>query len=72
MVGRTGAGKTTNLNIYTGNELATGVSAQSITEKTIAVKDKIHPDGPVWIDAPGEFSDKFPLFCFIHLHFHQH
>ena len=56
MVGTTGTGKTTTLNIYTGNELATGVSAQSITEETIAVKDKVHPEGPKWIDTPGQFK----------------
>ena len=54
MVGTTGTGKTTTLNIYTGNDLPTGVSAQSITEETVAVKDKIHPGGPKWIDTPGQ------------------
>jgi len=53
MVGTTGTGKTTTMNIYTGNDLPTGVCAQSITEETVAVKDKIHPDGPKWIDTPG-------------------
>merc|ERR1719430_800250 len=53
MVGTTGAGKTTNLNIFTGNELETGVSAQSVTDQTVAVTDKMHPEGPKWIDAPG-------------------
>ena len=57
MVGTTGTGKTTTLNIYTGNDLPTGVCAQSITEETVAVKDKIHPDGPKWIDTPGK------VFC---------
>ena len=61
MVGTTGTGKTTTLNIYTGNELATGVSAQSITEDTVAVKDKIHPGGPNWIDTPGQYVAPHPM-----------
>ena len=69
MVGTTGTGKTTTLNIYTGNKLETGVSAQSVTEMTVAVKDKIHSGGPKWIDTPGQFLHKeLPLSAILCLH----
>lgn len=53
LVGTTGTGKTSALNIYTGNDLKVGEGAQSVTGTTMSVEDKIHPGGPKWIDNPG-------------------
>ena len=53
LVGTTGTGKTSTLNIYTGNDLTVGEGAQSVTSTTVSVEDKIHEGGPRWIDNPG-------------------
>lgn len=53
LVGTTGTGKTSTLNIYTGNEEKVGEGAQSVTGATISVEDQIHEGGPTWIDNPG-------------------
>lgn len=53
LLGTTGAGKTSTLNIFTGNTLATGSDAQSVTDKTTMCPDHIHTTGPSWIDNPG-------------------
>jgi len=53
LVGTTGTGKTSALNIYTGNDLDVGEGAQSVTGSTVSVEDKIHVGGPKWIDNPG-------------------
>eukprot|EP00092_Neocalanus_flemingeri_P004241 GFUD01004561.1.p1 GENE.GFUD01004561.1~~GFUD01004561.1.p1 ORF type:complete len:421 (+),score=123.54 GFUD01004561.1:440-1702(+) len=53
LVGTTGTGKTSTLNIYTGNDLKVGEGAQSVTGTTVSVEDKIHVGGPKWIDNPG-------------------
>jgi len=53
LVGTTGTGKTSTLNIYTGNNLTVGEGAQSVTNATVSVEDKIHVGGPKWIDNPG-------------------
>ena len=53
LVGTTGTGKTSTLNIYTGNDLTVGEGAQSVTNTTVSVEDKIHVGGPKWIDNPG-------------------
>ena len=53
MVGTTGTGKTSTVNIYTGSKLQVGEGAQSVTGATIAVEDEIHPNAPKWIDNPG-------------------
>jgi len=54
LVGTTGTGKTTCLNIYTGQDLETGDTANSLTTHTVAVDDKIHgPGSPKWVDNPG-------------------
>ena len=53
LLGTTGAGKTSTLNIYTGNTLATGSQAQSVTDKTTMCPDHIHANGSAWIDNPG-------------------
>ena len=53
VVGTTGTGKTSTVNIYTGSELQVGEGAQSVTGATIAVDDDIHPNAPKWIDNPG-------------------
>ena len=59
LVGTTGTGKTTCLNIYTGASLPTGDSAQSVTEETVAVEDKLHgPGAPVWVDMPGKTASR--------------
>ena len=54
LVGTTGTGKTSTLNIYTGNDLKVGEGAQSVTGTTVSVEDKIHVEGPKWIDNPGK------------------
>ena len=53
VVGTTGTGKTSTINIYTGSDLKVGEGAQSVTGRTIAVEDKLHADGAKWIDNPG-------------------
>ena len=53
LVGTAGTGKTTTLNIYTGNKEKTGSGHLGVTTKTHHVKDTIHPQAPVWIDNPG-------------------
>jgi len=53
VVGTTGTGKTSTVNIFTGNDLRVGDSAQAVTGSTIAVEDQLHPGAPVWIDNPG-------------------
>ena len=53
VVGTTGTGKTSTVNIFTGNDLPVGDSAQAVTSETVAVEDKIHPKAPVWLDNPG-------------------
>jgi len=53
VVGTTGTGKTSTVNIYTGNELTVGHSAHAETGATVTVEDKNHPGAPAWIDNPG-------------------
>jgi len=53
VVGTTGTGKTSTINIYTGSDLKVGEGAQSVTGNTIAVEDKLHADAARWIDNPG-------------------
>jgi len=53
VVGTTGTGKTSTVNIYTGNNLKVGHSAHAETGETITVEDKNHPGAPAWIDNPG-------------------
>ena len=53
LVGTTGTGKTTCLNIYTGNDLLTGEDAVGVTKETVCVPDLLHKDGPKWLDNPG-------------------
>jgi len=53
VVGTTGTGKTSTINIYTGNDLQVGEGAQSVTGNTIAVEDRNHSKAPKWIDNPG-------------------
>ena len=53
LVGTTGTGKTSCLNIYTGNNLPTGESPVGVTKETVCVEDLIHKDGPRWLDNPG-------------------
>ena len=55
-MGTTGTGKTSTLNIYTGNDLEVGEGAQSVTPKTVSIVDKIHEGGPKWIDNPGKIA----------------
>ena len=44
---------TAQVNIYTGNELKVGHSANAETGATVTVQDKNHPGAPAWIDNPG-------------------
>ena len=53
VVGTTGTGKTSTINIYTGSNLKVGEGAQSVTGSTIDVEDEIHTNAPKWIDNPG-------------------
>jgi len=53
VVGTTGTGKTSTVNIYTGSNLRTGDTAQAVTGNTVTVEDQIHPGEPAWIDNPG-------------------
>ena len=53
LVGTTGTGKTTCLNLYTGNSLPTGESAVGVTKEISCVADLHHQEGPRWIDNPG-------------------
>lgn len=53
VVGTTGTGKTSTVNIYTGNDLKVGHSAHAETGATITVEDNNHPGAPAWIDNPG-------------------
>jgi len=53
VVGTSGTGKTTLLNIYTGAQEKTGVGAQAVTKVTVAVEDRLHQDGCIWLDNPG-------------------
>ena len=54
VVGTTGTGKTSTVNIFTGNNLLEGDTAQAVTSGTVAVEDKLHPGAPVWVDNPGK------------------
>ena len=54
VVGTTGTGKTSTVNIYTGNNLIVGEGAQAVTGNTIAVEDELHLNAPKWIDNPGK------------------
>ena len=54
LLGTTGTGKTSTLNIFTGSSLPTGSDAHSVTDKTTCVKDNLHSNGVPWIDNPGE------------------
>ena len=47
VVGTTGTGKTSTVNLYTGSNLQVGDSAQAVTGNTVAVEDEIHPGAPV-------------------------
>ena len=58
VVGTTGTGKTSTVNIYTGSNLRVGEGAQAVTGNTIAVEDQIHADAPQWIDNPGRLLVK--------------
>jgi len=54
VVGTTGLGKSTCVNLYTGQNLPTGDSAQSVTSNIVTVTDRIHgPKAPMWVDTPG-------------------
>jgi len=53
VVGTTGTGKTSTVNIYTGSNLTVGEGAQAVTGTTIAVEDENHLNAPKWIDNPG-------------------
>jgi len=54
VVGTTGLGKSTCINLYTGQNLPTGDSAQSVTSNIVTVTDEIHgPKAPMWVDTPG-------------------
>ena len=61
MVGTTGTGKTSTVNIYAGSELQVGEGAQSVTGTTIAVEDEIHANAPKWIDNPGTDNSQLEL-----------
>merc|ERR1712012_1305411 len=55
VVGTTGLGKTTCINLYTGQNLPTGDQAQSVTSDIVTVADEIHgPKAPMcWTHLAG-------------------
>ena len=67
VVGTTGTGKTSTVNIFTGNNLLEGDTAQAVISGTVAVEDKLHPGAPVWVDNPGKANgQKHQFFHFIY------
>ena len=53
VVGSTGNGKTSTINIYTGAKEEVGDSVRSETQVTKTVEDIKHPGGVPWVDNPG-------------------
>lgn len=55
VVGTTGTGKSSTINLYTGCKppQATSSGDESVQQKIEMVKDLNHPEGPPWIDNPG-------------------
>ncbi|XP_023329538.1 uncharacterized protein LOC111702174 isoform X2 [Eurytemora carolleeae] len=53
VVGTSGTGKTTLLNLYTGAQELTGSGAQGVTNSTVVVEDTKHSNAPLWMDNPG-------------------
>ena len=53
LVGTTGTGKTTTLNIYTGSKEKTGCDHLGVTTETRHVPEEKHSESPIWIDNPG-------------------
>ena len=55
VVGTTGRGKTTTMNLYTGNtaETASLTATGGITGHNQIYQDQLHPNYPVWLDTVG-------------------
>ena len=52
VLGSTGTGKTTTLNVMTGSDFATGNNAESVTTEAAVAVNRFDP-GMAWIDCPG-------------------
>ena len=53
IVGDTGLGKSTLLNLFTGNNVPAGHSAKGVTSKNKIYKDLTHKGYPQWMDTVG-------------------
>ena len=53
VLGSTGRGKTTTMNLYTSNTAETGGASYSTTQETTLYPDLHHPHHPVWLDTVG-------------------
>ena len=53
VLGSTGRGKTTTMNLYTSNSAETGGATFSTTQETRLYPDLHHPDNPLWLDTVG-------------------
>lgn len=53
VVGTTGRGKTTTMNLYTGNTAATKAASHGTTTANSIYRDLNHPHYPVWLDTVG-------------------
>lgn len=53
VLGSTGRGKTTTMNLYTSNTAETGGATHSTTQETRLYPDLHHPDNPLWLDTVG-------------------
>ena len=53
VVGTTGRGKTTTMNLYTGNTAATKAASHGTTVTNSIYRDLLHPNYPVWLDTVG-------------------
>ena len=53
VLGTTGTGKSSTINIYTGSSLEEGSDAESVTRCTVTQRDTLHTGAPAWVDNPG-------------------
>ena len=53
VLGTTGRGKTTTMNLYTGNTAATKAASHGTTTANSIYRDLNHPHYPVWLDTVG-------------------
>ena len=53
VVGTVGRGKTTLMNLYTGQNGETASITSGVTKKILFYEDKRHPCYPDWVDTTG-------------------